>query len=278
MSKLKEQPGAWRNLPVEDREQFYQRLRKENTSVIDRPLSRLEVALACGIEPDPWQRDLLVSEDQQLILNCCRQSGKSTVSALIASHELCYKPDSLTLVFAPTEKQSQETYRKIRAFYNQLSGVPGVFLESNKKIELVNGSRALVLPGKEANVRGFSGVSLLIVDEASRVDDNLYEAIRPMLAVSQGRIILLSTPFGMRGFFWREWTDGRHWKRVKVPAVDCPRISKEWLDEERQRMGSMFFSQEFECNFADCIESCFSSADILAAFRPEVLPWWPETA
>ena len=71
------------------------------------------------------------------------------------------------------------------------------------------------LPGKEATLRGFSAVSLLIIDEASRVEDAVYKALRPMLAVGDGDLWLLSTPFGKRGFFYENWAGGREdWVRV----------------------------------------------------------------
>jgi hypothetical protein len=220
-------------------------------------------------------RDLLQSDDRQVILNCSRQSGKSTVSALIALHQTCYVADSLSLVLAPSQRQSMETFRKIHDFYNDLSGVPEVTQESTLKLELANDSRVMVLPGKEANVRGFSGVSLLIVDEAARVDDALYNAIRPMLAVSQGRIILLSTPFGSRGFFWQEWTEGGDdWRRVKITAYQCSRISAKWLEKEKARIGSWWFEQEYECIFKDATDQIFATFDILQAFDKEVKPLW----
>jgi len=168
-----------------------------------------------------------------------------------------------------------ETYRKIRDAYNTLSGVPDVTQESSLRLELANNSRVMVLPGKESNVRGFSGVSLLIVDEAARVDDQLYQAIRPMIAVSGGRIILLSTPFGSRGFFWQEWTEGGpDWKRVRVDATQCPRIDPKWLEKEKARIGSWWFDQEYMCKFCDSVDQIFSSADIFRAFSTEVQPLW----
>jgi hypothetical protein len=143
------------------------------------------------------------------------------------------------------------------------------------KLELANGSRVQVLPGKESNVRGFSGVSLLIVDEAARVEDALYQSVRPMLAVSQGRIVLLSTPFGARGFFWQEWTEGgSDWKRVKVSAEECPRIPKDWLEKERERIGDFWFDQEYLCRFVDSVDQIFSSDDIFRAVTSEVKPLW----
>ena len=63
---------------------------------------------------------------------------------------------------------------------------------------------------------------MLVVDEAARVADDLYYAIRPMLAVSQGCMVCLSTPWGKRGFFHKEWTEGEGWERTKITAYDCP--------------------------------------------------------
>ncbi|MDQ5829410.1 MAG: hypothetical protein M3324_05970, partial [Actinomycetota bacterium] len=101
-------------------------------------------------------------------------------------------------------------------------------------LELENGSRIVTLPGSEKTIRGFSGTSLLILDEAARVEDELYFAIRPMLAVSGGAMMMLSTPYGKRGVFYEEWSSGEGWERYEVPAGRCPRISREFLEEEER--------------------------------------------
>ena len=89
--------------------------------------------------------------------------------------------------------------------------------ETQLRIEFPNGSRILCMPGVEETVRCYSP-QLIIIDEAARVPDDLYRAVRPMLAVSQGRLVALSTPFGQRGWFHAEWTGGGTWQRVRVPA------------------------------------------------------------
>jgi hypothetical protein len=265
----------WRKMPVEIRESFLAALRMRSSAIIGENLSPLQLAQACGITPDEWQRDLLTSEDRQVILLCSRQSGKSTTSALIALHTALFTPNSLVLVLSPSQRQSQELYRKIRDNYNQLTEVAELTQESALRLEFANGSRVQVLPGKEATVRGFSGVALLLIDEAARVPDDLYQSVRPMLAVSGGRIILLSTPFGSRGFFWQEWVEGgKDWKRVRVTADQCPRIPAEWLEKERQRIGDWWYSQEYQCVFVDSLAACFSFADIEAAITNEVQPLW----
>jgi hypothetical protein len=265
----------WRKLPVEARQSLLDTLMQRPSAASSDYLTPLAMAEAVGIEPDPWQADLFQSQDRQTILNCSRQAGKSTVSALIALHQTIYTSDSLSLVLAPSQRQSSETFRKICDYYNKMENAPAIEQESTLKLELANGSRVQVLPGKEATVRGFSGVSLLVVDEAARVPDELYQAVRPMLAVSGGRLILLSTPFGSRGFFWQEWAEGGpDWKRVKVTADQCPRIPKDWLEKERKRIGEWWYSQEYQCTFVDSLEACFSSADIAAAITSEVQPLW----
>jgi len=158
--------------------------------------------------PDPWQAQVLRTAARQVILNCSRQTGKSTITALLALHQALYCSPSLVLLLSPSLRQSGELFRKVTAFYRQIEKAAPVEAESALRLELENGSRVVSLPGKEQTVRGFSGVTLLVVDEAARVPDALYYAIRPMLAVSGGRIVLLSTPFGTRGFFFREWQEG----------------------------------------------------------------------
>jgi hypothetical protein len=232
------------------------------------------MANRAGIVPDAWQSDLLRSNAKQMILLCSRQAGKSTVTSILALHQAIYKPNSLILLLSPSLRQSQELFRKLQDFYNEIENdsLPKTTEESALRIELSNGSRIIALPGKEATIRGFSGVSLLIIDEASRVEDALYQSVRPMLAVSGGRIVLLSTPFGKRGFFHSEWTDGDGWMRTKITAEQCPRIDKEWLKRERQMIGDWWYLQEYFCEFVETDDQVFSYDDIQAALDSEIKP------
>ncbi len=226
-----------------------------------------------GMTPDPWQASLLRSTAQQTLILANRQAGKSSATAGLAVHTACYEPDSLVLLLAPALRQSQELFLKVMQAYMAL-GKPVPEREASAlRLTLANGSRIVALPGSEATVRGFSGVRLLIIDEASRVDDPLYYSVRPMLAVSGGRLVLLTTPFGQRGFFWQEWQQGgAEWQRVKVTAYDCPRISPAFLEEERRALGERWFNQEYLCSFEDSVAQIFSSASIFGAVSSEVAP------
>ncbi|MBI3821446.1 MAG: hypothetical protein HY289_02075 [Planctomycetes bacterium] len=200
---------------------------------------------AQDITPDPWQRDLLLSRERFLLLNCARQTGKSTTVAAIALHRLLTDPGSLVLVVAPSERQSHELFRKVMHAYRALGQpIPSV-ISNQHELELKTGSRLVALPGREETIRSFSGVDLLILDEASRVPDDLYRSVRPMLAVSQGRLLALSTPFGQRGWFYEEWIGAGPWQRIHIPWTQCPRIAADFIAEETRALGQAWVDQEY---------------------------------
>lgn len=238
-----------------------------SVSGLRRALDPVVLALDAGMEPDGWQRDVLRSGSPRMLLNCSRQSGKSTVAGVLGAHKAAYSPGSLTLLLSPSQRQSAELFSKCKA---ALPTRPES--ESALRLELANGSRVISLPGTEKTVRGYSGVDLLIVDEAARVEDALVSAIRPMLAVSGGRLVMLSTPWGKRGVFFREWSEGVGWERYEITAHDCPRISAAFLAEERRTLGDRWYRQEYMCSFEETEDSVFASDAIAMAIDPTIAP------
>jgi hypothetical protein len=83
-------------------------------------LDRVAFARVLGLEPDGWQEELLRSTSDRMLLNCSRQSGKSTMTAVIALHRALYHPGSLILCLAPALRQSQELFGKVLDFYRNL--------------------------------------------------------------------------------------------------------------------------------------------------------------
>jgi hypothetical protein len=225
-----------------------------------------------GADPDPWQATVLKSDDPRIILNCCRQAGKSQTTAVKALHIALYEPQSLILLLSRSLRQSGELARKVFSSYESSGRQVPPEAETKQTLELANGSRILALPGgDEGALRGFSGVRLLCIGEASRVPDALWVAVRPMIAVSGGAMMLLSTPFGRRGFFYRVWTQSERWLKIQVTAEQCPRLTQEFLAEEMIELG-YWYAQEYLTAFLEAEGQIFSDAAIEAAFRDRILP------
>ena len=235
-----------------------------------------------GIQPDPQQAAFLASTANHGILNCTRQWGKSTMAAIKAVHRAYTRPDSLVVVASPSERQSAEFVRKASSMVHRLGLKVKTDGTGDPSILLPNGSRLVGLPGNEETVRGYSGASLLLIDEASRLDDSIYYALRPTLAAGGdatsednfcGKLWLMSSPCGRRGFFYEAWElGGDDWERISAPATECPRIAPKFLERERRNMAPMWFRQEYLAEFVDNGTSVFARDLIEAAIDPTIKP------
>ena len=206
---------------------------------------------------DPQQAQVLDSTHRRVLVNCCRQWGKSTTAAVRALHHALHNPNSETILIAPGLRQSTELLRKIK----NLS--PDEIVKSDgtnrHSLQFPNGARILALPGNRDKIRGFSNVSLLIIDEAAWVPDSLYFAVRPFLAAApDASLLVMSTPNGDGGFFYQSWSSNQTWQRITVKATDCPRISPTFLEEERAALTDHFFRQEYMCEFLSHNRAVFS--------------------
>ena len=160
-----------------------------------------------------------------------------------------------------------------RIHFKALDQRPALDEDNKTGCRLTNGSRIVSLPGTGATVRGFSAPDLVIEDESAFVADSFHLAVRPMLAVSGGRMILMSTPMGCVGHFYQSWTEGGDdWHRVKVTAHDCPRITAKFLESERRAMGDLWFRQEYLCEFSEVMDAVFRMSDIERAVTDDVKP------
>jgi hypothetical protein len=198
------------------------------------------------------------------------------MAGILALHKALIERGSLILILAPAERQAKELFSKVAEAYRALGHIIPADSYRKMGMELANGSRIEALPGTEKTIRGFSGVDLLLVDEASRVVDELYYAVRPMLAVSRGRLMMLSTPYGKRGVFFEEWSGGEGWERYEVRVEECERIPPSFLEEERRALPAWIFRQEYECSFEDTEDQLFGYELVQSSISDEVTPLFEE--
>ena len=265
-------------------------------------LDRGAFARACGLEPDARQAMLLRSRARRLAVCTSRQWGKSTTASVLGAADAYYGAP-LTLIVSPTQRQSDETFAKLQRYLAaalegesvatvQREGAPAAVHERRvgagrrvtaaeladewkvRSLVLRNGARVVSLPGAPENIRGFSAASRVIVDEASFVVEALFAAVRPMLLVSRGSLVLLSTPNGKQGEFYRVMTSGDDaWERHRVTWRENPRIDAADVEQDRRELPAWLFAQEYECEFTETLGAVFQARDIEAAVDEREAAW-----
>jgi len=224
-----------------------------------------------GYQPDDWQRDLLRSNALRVLMLTCRQAGKSTTAGFLALREALFTAGVTVLVVSAAQRQSAELVRRVTEAVSRLGSVVDLSGESVLQLAFTNRSRIIALPASESGIRCYTA-GMVVIDEAARIPDSLVAAVRPMLAVSGGKLVALSTAFAKSGFFFEQWTGAEPWQRVKVTADQCSRIPLEFLAEEKRALGERWYAMEYECTFGDDIAAVFSTDDIRRAVSPDVLP------
>ena len=205
--------------------------------------------------PDEWQKRLLASSAKKIIVNVARQQGKSTTAAAKAVHRAIHFPGSCVLIVAPAVPQAFELRRKIDEHLRNSKVTLKMIADNKRELEFENGSRIIIVAADEDTVRSYTA-DMIIEDEAAMVPDAVYEAMEPMLLVSEGQHILLGTPKGMKKHHFSDiWhdTDKSGWDRYEVNAWQNPRVPRttlQALKEEKERLGRLWwFQQEYECSF-----------------------------
>ena len=128
----------------------------------------------------------------------------------------------------------------------------------------MKGSSILSMPvGKTGIYIRCKTLDILVGEEAAFIPEAVWVALLPMLAVSEktrgfGWQILLSTPFGKGGHFYQSHFD-KDFKSIHVSAEACPRISREFLKKEKERLSSVEYSQEYLGNFTESFDQFFST-------------------
>jgi hypothetical protein len=140
---------------------------------------------ALGLTLDVWQEKLVSTPPGgRAIALVHRQAGKTTAAGVATSHALIYgAAGSTSLVLAPTQRQSGEAIRRVRGML--LKAGAKLAIDNAFSLQVENGSRVIALPGQDdAAIRGLTVDGVMVIDEAARVPDALYQAAMPMVSAT----------------------------------------------------------------------------------------------
>jgi hypothetical protein len=223
-----------------------------------------------GLQLDKWQEQILESKGN-IALRSGRQVGKSTTIAILAGEYAINNPDKAVMIIAATERQAYLLFEKVMEYVDANYRKE---IKTNKdkptksRLVLKNNSKIYSLPTGLTGygIRGYT-IDLLIADEAAFIPEAVFAAITPSLATRENsRIILLSTPYGRKGYFARAFSDER-FQKYHISSEDCPRIDKDFLKAERERMTQKDYAQEYLGEFVDDLMQWFSDELILKCMK-----------
>lgn len=208
---------------------------------------------------DKWQEEVMDTEG-----NICLRSGRQVGKSFIISHKAgefaANNKNKAVMIIASVERQSYLLFEKVLAYI--MDNYPKMIKKgrdrpTKHKICLTNGSRIMCFPTGQSGygIRGFT-IDLLIADEAAFIPEDVWTAVTPMLAVTKGHIILLSTPHGKDGYYYRCFSD-ESFTSFHVSSEDCPRGDAKFLAREKERMTKIQYAQEYLGEFIDELKQFF---------------------
>jgi len=242
-------------MPIEGFEGLRDKLRQD-------PVVFAEVVL--GFHAFPYQAELLRCQSKRIVACWARQTGKTTAIAVKVIHHAFTNANTTTLIVSRGLRQSMIMFGVIEHFVLAHSVLRRSVVKSTRtSIQLRNGSQIIALPcGPDgASLRGYTA-DLAILDEAAFMpEDVIASVIFPMLATTNGAAVMLSTPWGRDHIFYRSFKNPNYWSQ-HVRGEECPRISKEFLDEQRRDIGDLRYRMEYEAEFVED-ENSFFKQDLI---------------
>jgi len=225
------------------------------------------------INLDPWQKEVLGSKGNKIICSG-RQTGKSTVVAIDAGEFAVKNPSKHVLIISVTEDQARELLLKTQLY---IADNYAKRIKTNKqftnreKITLTNDSiiRTKAVGQSGMGVRGFT-IDRLIADEAAFMPEDVWPAVTPMLLTTGGDIVLISTPFGRKNFFYKCYKDPNFkvWHVNTIETINAREVCETWnqfqrdkaleyFESEKYRLSEKQFQQEYEGLFVEDLNDFF---------------------
>lgn len=213
--------------------------------------------LMLNFRPFHYQAKILKDKSKRVVACFGRQTGKTTIVAVKAIHFAYTHPKVTVLIVSPSLRQSMIMFDRISNFiFSNKYLAASVKRKTRTIIQLSNGSKIIALPCSIHKLRGHTA-HMVIVDEAAFVPDGVVvNILNPMLATTNGVLILISTPWG-RNHFHKAFIDP-DFSVHHVKSSECPLISAEFLRKQREYMTEEAYLMEYEAEFVEAAASYFA--------------------
>ncbi|MEM1562788.1 MAG: terminase family protein [Candidatus Bathyarchaeia archaeon] len=231
-------------------------------------------------KPTGYQARFLRDGSKRILLCWSRQSGKSHVLAARAIwHSLTHRR-SQTLIVAPSLRQSMILSDKIQDHLANLSSQQRhAWIEKQQRTQILfrNGSRIIALPCSENLLRGYTA-DVVIADEANffeHDEDIFYSILMPMLATTDGTLIVSSTPWNKDSVFYRFYNDPAFSKHIVTcyEAIEAGLIGRDFIEQMKALLPNERFQREFEAKFIEDVDAWLPQSLIVKCIESSLEPY-----
>jgi predicted phage terminase large subunit-like protein len=211
------------------------------------------------------QQAVVVDPARFKVVVCGRQWGKTVTGALMCVDEAARGGDAWWV--GPTFPIGQLGWDIIDGLCRQ---IPETRFEGRPtyKITLPTGGTIQLRSADNPDSLRGATLNLVVFDEAAMAKPEAWPYLRPTLSVRRGRALFISTPKGLNWFHdLFQYAQGRNdWQTWRFPSTTNPYIDSADVDEAREGMSSLLFSQEYEAEFISTGSGMFR-ADWIQHYR-----------
>ena len=199
---------------------------------------------------EKWQEEELIALDSgvtKLSIRSGHGVGKTCFCAIVALHFLLFRDDVKIIVTSPSQKQMTDgLIPEIQKWINKLPRWMARQLEitSERLTRLPNTKNNFVSfrTARKENPEALAGVHaqsvLIIVDEASGVDEVIYETGQGALSTVGSIAILIGNPTKPSGFFYKTHNElSDLWRTRKVSCLESSRVSEDYVKSQERTYG-----------------------------------------
>ena len=196
-----------------------------------------------GVEPTAQQKELILlacEPGSRVAVKSCTASGKTAALTWLTLYFLICFPNTKMVVTAPTAQQLHRVFRSELLLWQSRMKAPfGDFYEIMTDNVHIKGKKGLqfcsFVTGSSDNKESFAGIHadkvVLMVDEASALDSEIFDTLLGTLSKGETHFVLVSNPVRGSGAFYDLFQNKENWETLTFTSFGSPNVDKEWIEE-----------------------------------------------
>jgi len=208
----------------------------------DDPLSFVKECLEYQV--DPWQEEFLTEigkGTRKISIKSGHGTGKSTALCWVLIWHLLFRLGKAVITAPSTGQLDSAVWADVRSMIDKLpSSLRDLCEYTADRIYLKEAPNDSFINKKVSRLDNYDALQgvhspnsvLLLVDEASGVVPQVYEASYGSMSTENARMILTGNPTSNHGYFYETFHAMKsEWYNISVSCLDSPRVSQSYINE-----------------------------------------------